>query len=106
MLRASVLQFGDAWHRRLDLMEFAYNNSYHSSIGMSPFEALYGKSCCIPSCWSEVGERVLVGPKIVEETTQNIQVIKSNLKAAHDQQKSLADKHATDGMYKVGDGCF
>ena len=42
MLRSSVLQFGDAWHLRLDLMEFAYNNSYHSSIGMSPFEALYG----------------------------------------------------------------
>ncbi|CAN6716442.1 unnamed protein product [Malus baccata var. baccata] len=43
MLRSSVLQFGDSWHDRLDLMEFAYNNSFHSSIGMSPFEALYGK---------------------------------------------------------------
>ncbi|CAN6695210.1 unnamed protein product [Malus baccata var. baccata] len=42
MLRSSVLQFGDSWHDRLDLMEFAYNNSFHSSIGMLPFEALYG----------------------------------------------------------------
>ncbi|XP_068329661.1 uncharacterized protein [Pyrus communis] len=41
MLRSSILQFGDAWHKHLNLMEFAYNNSYHSSIGMSPFEALY-----------------------------------------------------------------
>ncbi|KAM1444155.1 hypothetical protein ACFX2I_040341 [Malus domestica] len=73
MLRSSVLQFGDSWHDCLDLMEFAYNNSYHSSIGMAPFEALYGKSCRTPLCWSEVGERVLVGPKIVEETTQNVQ---------------------------------
>ena len=81
-MRSSVLQFGDAWHKRLDLMEFAYNNSFHSSIGMSPLEALYGKSCRTPLCWSEVGERVLVGPKIVDETTQNVQVIKSNLKAA------------------------
>ncbi|KAM2333980.1 hypothetical protein ACFXTH_011592 [Malus domestica] len=40
MLRSSVLQFGDSWHDRLDLMEFAYNNSFHSSISMSPFEAL------------------------------------------------------------------
>ncbi|CAN6678205.1 unnamed protein product [Malus baccata var. baccata] len=72
MLRSSVVQFGDAWHQRLDLMEFAYNNSYHSSIGMSPFEALYGKSCRTPLCWSEVGERVLVGPEIVDETTQNM----------------------------------
>ncbi|CAN6687647.1 unnamed protein product [Malus baccata var. baccata] len=54
MLRSSVFQFGDAWHQRLDLMEFAYNNSYHSSI--------------------EVGERVLVGPEIVDETTQNVQL--------------------------------
>ncbi|CAN6718668.1 unnamed protein product [Malus baccata var. baccata] len=45
MLRSSVLQFGDSWHDRLDLMEFAYNNSFHSSIGMSPFEALYGRAC-------------------------------------------------------------
>ena len=68
MLRSSVLQFGDAWHKRLPLVEFAYNNSFHSSIGMAPFEALYGKPCRTPLCWSEVGERALVGPEIVEET--------------------------------------
>nr|XP_028962236.1 uncharacterized protein LOC114826309 [Malus domestica] len=95
--------FGDVWHKHLDLMEFAYNNSYHSSIGMSPFEALYGKSCRTLLCWLKVGERVLVGPEIVDETTHNIQVIKSNLKAAQDRQKSLADKHAMDTVYKVID---
>ncbi|CAN6680182.1 unnamed protein product [Malus baccata var. baccata] len=63
MMRSLVLQFGDAWHKCLDLMEFTYNNSYHSNIGMSHFEALY-----------EVGERVLVGPEIVDETNQNIQL--------------------------------
>ncbi|CAN6699293.1 unnamed protein product [Malus baccata var. baccata] len=101
MLRSSVLQFGDSWHDRLDLMEFAYNNSFHSSIGMSPFEALYGRACRTLLCWSEVGERVLEGPKIMDETTQNIQVIKSNLKATQDRQKSLADRHATDRVYDV-----
>ncbi|KAM1769228.1 hypothetical protein ACFX12_047091 [Malus domestica] len=106
MLRSSVLQFGDSWHDCLDLMEFAYNNSYHSSIGMAPFEAFYGKSCCTPLCWSEVVERALLGPEIVDETTQNVQVIKSNLKAAQDRQKSLADKHATDRKYNVGDWVF
>ncbi|CAN6694861.1 unnamed protein product [Malus baccata var. baccata] len=103
MLRSSVLQFGDSWHDRLDLMKFAYNNSFHSSIGMSPFEVLYGRACHTPLCWSEVGERVLEGPEIMDETTQNIQVIKSNLKAAQDRQKSLADRHATDRVYDVGD---
>ena len=84
MLRASVLQFGDDWHAKLELMEFAYNNSYHSSIGMAPFETLYGRACRTPLCWSEVGERPLVGPEIVEETTQNVQVIKVIMKAAQD----------------------
>ncbi|CAN6679967.1 unnamed protein product [Malus baccata var. baccata] len=74
MLRSSVLQFSDTWHKRLDLMEFGYNNCFHSSTGMSPFEALYGRSCRTPLCWSEVGEKVLVGPEIVKETTQNIQL--------------------------------
>ncbi|KAM2705668.1 hypothetical protein EV1_034859 [Malus domestica] len=106
ILRSSMLQFGDSWHDCLDLMEFAYNNSYHSSIGMAHFKALYGKSCRKPLCWSEVGERVLMGPEIVDETTQNIQVIKSNLKAAQDRQKSLANKHATDRRYNVGDWVF
>ncbi|KAM2973636.1 hypothetical protein FF1_000015 [Malus domestica] len=87
-------------------MEFAYNNSFHSSIGMSPLEALYGKSCRTPLCWSEVGERVLVGPEIVDETTQNVQVIKSNLKAAQYRHNSLVDKHATDRVYNVGDWVF
>ncbi|KAM1280645.1 hypothetical protein TB1_020810 [Malus domestica] len=87
-------------------MEFAYNNNYYSSIGMALFEALYGKSCRMPLCWSEVGERVLVGPEIVDVTTQNVQVIKSNMKAAQDRQKSLADKHATDRKYDVGDWVF
>ncbi|KAM2188262.1 hypothetical protein ACFX1R_031828 [Malus domestica] len=73
---------------------------------MSPFEALYGRACRTPLCWSEVGERVLEGPKIVDETTQNIQVIKSNLKAAQDRQKSLADRHATNRVYDVGDWVF
>ncbi|KAM2013587.1 hypothetical protein ACFX1T_025281 [Malus domestica] len=106
ILRSSVLQFGDGWHDCLDLMEFAYNNSYHSSISMAHFEALYDKSCRTPLFWSEVGERVLVGLEIVDETTQNVQVIKSNLKTAQDRQKSLADKHVTDRIYNVGDWVF
>ena len=103
MLRSLVLQFGDAWHKRLSLVEVAYNNSFYSSICMAPFEALYGKPCCTPLYWSEVGERVLVGPEIVEETTQNIRVRKANMKAAQDWKKSIIDGHSTDRVYEVGD---
>lgn len=43
MLRACVLDWGDSWERHLPLVEFAYNNSFHRSISMSPYEALYGR---------------------------------------------------------------
>ena len=46
MLHACVLQFKGSWDTHLSLMEFAYNNSYHSSIGMAPYEALYGRLLC------------------------------------------------------------
>ncbi|EOX94028.1 Uncharacterized protein TCM_003100 [Theobroma cacao] len=40
--------------RHLSLVEFAYNNSFQSSIGMAPYEALYGRKCRTPLCWDEV----------------------------------------------------
>ena len=48
MLRACVIEFKGSWDTHLSLMEFAYNNSYQSSIGMAPFEALYGRKCRTP----------------------------------------------------------
>ncbi|CAN6712788.1 unnamed protein product [Malus baccata var. baccata] len=106
MLRSLVLQFGDAWHKRLALIEFASNNSFNSSIGMSPFEAHYGKPCRTPFCWSEVDERVFMSPEIMDKTTLTIQLIKANLKTTHDRQKRIADRHSTDKVYKVGDCVF
>ena len=50
MLRACVLELQGSWDTHLPLIEFAYNNSYHSSIGMAPFEALYGRKCRSPLC--------------------------------------------------------
>ena len=65
MLRACMIEFKGSWDTHLSLMEFAYNNSYQSSIGMAPFEALYGRKCRTPLCWDEVGERRLIGPELV-----------------------------------------
>ncbi|KAI5436678.1 hypothetical protein KIW84_022983 [Lathyrus oleraceus] len=50
LLRACVLEKGGAWDCYLPLIEFTYNNSFHSSIGMAPFEALYGRRCRTPLC--------------------------------------------------------
>ena len=57
MLRACVLDFGGSWADYLTLAEFAYNNSYHASLGMAPYEALYGRPCRSPICWAEVGAK-------------------------------------------------
>ena len=84
MLRACVIDFGGNWDNHLPLIEFSYNNSYHSSIEAAPFEALYGRKCRTPVCWAEIGESQLSGPEIVQETTDKITQIKERLKAARD----------------------
>ncbi|GKE66999.1 putative reverse transcriptase domain-containing protein, partial [Tanacetum coccineum] len=68
MLRACVIDFGKGWDRHLPLIEFSYNNSYHTSIKAAPFEALYGRKCRSPICWAEVGDAQLTGPEIIRET--------------------------------------
>ncbi|KAL0561633.1 hypothetical protein IC582_002073 [Cucumis melo] len=75
MLRACALEFPGSWDSHLHLMEFAYNNSYQATIGMAPFEALYGKCCRSPVCWGEVGEQRLMGPELVQSTNEAIQKI-------------------------------
>nr|GFA04958.1 putative reverse transcriptase domain-containing protein [Tanacetum cinerariifolium] len=61
MLRACVIDFGNGWDKHLPLAEFSYNNSYHASIKATHFEALYGRKCRSPVCWSEVGDAQLTG---------------------------------------------
>ena len=65
MLRACVLDFQKSWEAFLPLIEFAYNNSYHATIGMAPYEALYGRKCRSPIHWDETGERKYLGPELV-----------------------------------------
>ncbi|KAL4028402.1 hypothetical protein IC575_011598 [Cucumis melo] len=106
MLRACDLQLKGSWDTHLPLMEFAYNNNYQSSIGMAPYEALYGRPCRTPMCWKEVGERKLVGPELVQITTNNIKLIRENLRKAQDRQKSYADKRRRNLEFQVGDQVF
>nr|GFC12206.1 putative reverse transcriptase domain-containing protein [Tanacetum cinerariifolium] len=68
MLRTCVLDFGKGWDKHLPLVEFSYNNSYHTSIKAAPFEALYGRKCRSPICWAEVGDRQHTGPEIIHES--------------------------------------
>nr|GEV95880.1 retrovirus-related Pol polyprotein from transposon 17.6 [Tanacetum cinerariifolium] len=91
MFSACVIDFGKSWDGHLPIVEFAYNNSYHTSIKAAPFEALYGRKCRLPVCWAEVGDAQLTGPEIIHETIENIVQIKSRIQAARDRQKSYAD---------------
>ncbi|KAK4383125.1 Transposon Tf2-11 polyprotein [Sesamum angolense] len=68
MMRACVIEFKGNWDDYLALMEFAYNNSFHSSIGMAPYEALYGRKCQSPICWDIEVLRQLEGPELVQQT--------------------------------------
>ncbi|GJX83898.1 putative reverse transcriptase domain-containing protein [Tanacetum coccineum] len=60
MLRACVLDFGKGWDRHLPLVEFYYNNSYHTSNKATSFEALYGRKCRSLICWAEVEFNVML----------------------------------------------
>ncbi|GJS01753.1 putative reverse transcriptase domain-containing protein [Tanacetum coccineum] len=79
MLRAFVTEFGNGWVKHLPLVEFSYNNSYHTSIKATPFEALYGRKCRSPVCWAKVAEVQLTNLEIVQETTEKIIQIKQRV---------------------------
>ncbi|GJY78661.1 putative reverse transcriptase domain-containing protein [Tanacetum coccineum] len=103
MLRACVIDFGNGWIKHLPLVEFSYNNSYHTSIKASPFEALYDRKCRSPVCWAEVGEAQLTGPDLIQETTKKIIQIKQRIQAARNRQKSYADLKHKPMEFQVGD---
>nr|GFA13418.1 putative reverse transcriptase domain-containing protein [Tanacetum cinerariifolium] len=89
MLRACAIDFGKGWVNHFPLVEFSYNNSYHASIKAAPFEALYGRKCRSPVCWTEVGEAQILDPKLIQETTEKIVQIKQRMQAARDRQKRV-----------------
>ena len=113
MLRACVIDFGNAWDTHLPLIEFSYNNSYHTNIKAAPFEALYGRKCRSAVCWAEVGDTQLArsqtnannltGPEVIRETTEKIFQIREWMKTARSRQKSYADRRRKPLEFQAGD---
>nr|GEY96911.1 putative reverse transcriptase domain-containing protein [Tanacetum cinerariifolium] len=103
MLRACAIDFGKGWVNHLPLVEFSYNNSYHASIKAAPFEALYGQKCRSHVYWTEVGEAQILGPELIQKTTEKIVQIKQRIQAARDRQKSYADLKRKPMEFQVGD---
>ena len=89
----------------MPLIEFAYNNSYHASIEMAPYEALYGRKYRSPLCW-EVGERQLSGPELVHITSEKVPIIQQRLRTEFSRKKSYADPRRKDVSFSTGDMVF
>ena len=79
MLRACILDHKGSWEEHFPLVEFAYNNSYQTSIQMAPYEALYGRPCRSPICWNAVGESSITGPDLIRDTSEKVSLIRQRL---------------------------
>ena len=106
MLRSCAIDYEGSWDRHIPLVEFVYNNSFQSSIGMAPYEALYGRKCRTPLCWTELSERKVIGPDLIRETEEKVKMIREKLKVATDRQKSYTDMKRKDIRYEVGEKVF
>nr|GEW64254.1 putative reverse transcriptase domain-containing protein [Tanacetum cinerariifolium] len=103
MLCACVIDFGNGWDKHLLLVEFSYNNSFYTNIKAAPFEALYGRKCRSPVCWSDVRDSQLTGPEIIHEITEKIIQIRSRIQIVHAHQKSYANVRRKPLEFQVGD---
>ena len=82
MLRACVLDLKGTWEEHLPLVEFSYNNSYQTSIQMAPYEALYGRPCRSPICWTEVEESSITSSDLIRDTSVMVELIRKRLLTA------------------------
>src|SRR5947207_9172857 len=106
MLRAVALNNGQSWDKNLPYAEFSYNNSYQTSLRMSPFEALYGRKCRTPLFWNQTGESQVFGPDILREAERQVQQIRDTLKAAQSRQKSYSDNRRRELTFNEGDHVY
>ena len=106
MFHMYVMDQQKRWEEFLPLVEFAYNNSYQSTIKMAPFEFLYGRPCQTPLSWDRLEDWVLVGPEAIQEMEEQMKTIRQRIKEAQDRQKSYADTHRVNRSYEIGDRVF
>ena len=106
LLRTCTLDHLGTWDEVLPLIEFTYNNNFHASIGMAPYEALYARRCRTPLCWYQDGEAVLVGPELLEQTTEKVRMVRDRMHASQSRQKAYSDCKRRPLEFDAGDHMF
>ena len=101
-----MLDFGGSWSKYLPLIEFSYNNSYQVTIGVAPYEMLYGRKCRSPVHWDKTGERRYLGPEMVQRTNEAVEKIRARMLASQSRQKSYSDLKRRSVEFQVGDHVF
>ena len=97
-----MIDYEGSWDRHIPLVEFVYNYNFQSSIGMAPYETLYGRKCRTPMCWTELSEKKVIDIDLIQETKKKVKMIRERLKVAKNRQKSYADlKRKTFNMRSV-----
>jgi hypothetical protein len=86
-------------------IEFTYNNGFHESLKMSPFEVLYGRKCKVPINWDNSVDRITLGHELLKEMEHAMITIRKNMKIAQD-RKDYADRKRTQKEFKVGDHVY
>ena len=89
MLRACVIDIKGDWDKHFPFMEFAYNNSFRSSISMASYEALYRMKCRYPIAWVEVGEPSLFVLNLINKTLEKYDVIRNRLETAYSRESLM-----------------
>jgi hypothetical protein len=92
MLRACAFKYGKSWDKSLPYAEFSYNNSYHASIEMALYEALYGRQCRTPLFWCQTGESQVFRPEVLKDVEKQVQMVHGSLKVAQSRQKAMQIK--------------
>jgi hypothetical protein len=104
-LRCFVHSCPKKWATWLPLAEYWYNTTYHSALGKTPFEVLYGHpprhlGISVDSCASTDLETWL------KERTEMTQIMQHHLVRAQQRMKHQADKHRSERKFEVGDRVF
>jgi hypothetical protein len=100
------LEHQGSWDHNLPWAEFSYHNSYQESLKMAMFKVLYRRRCHTPLNWIESGEKVILGPDLVDETEATIHQIQDNLKAAKSRQETYGTKRHRPMEFKVDDHVY